>query len=52
MAGYTPTRPLAVWLGDELRGDVRTAEHPAKTAHGLWFSGPRQAEDPRKGKAS
>jgi hypothetical protein len=52
MAGNPSARPSAAWLGDGLRGDVRTAGHPAKTAHGIWFSGPRQAEDSRKGKAS
>jgi hypothetical protein len=52
MAGNTPARPSAAWLGDELRGDVRTAEHQANIAHGLWFSGLRQAEDRREAKAS
>ena len=52
MAGNTPARLSAVWLDDELRGDVRTAEHQAKTAHGRWFSGPRQAENQAEGKAS
>jgi hypothetical protein len=52
MTGNTPARPSAFWLGDELRGDFRTAEHQAKTAHGLWFSGPRQAETQTEANAS
>ena len=45
MAGDTPGRPWTVWLADELRGDFRTAEDQAKIAHGVQFSGRRQAED-------
>jgi hypothetical protein len=45
MAGNPAAPPSAVWLGDELRGDFRTAEHQVKVAQGLWFSGRRQAED-------
>jgi hypothetical protein len=51
MAGDTPARLSAAWPGDELRGDLRTAEYQAKTAHGPWFSGPRQAENQTEGKA-
>ena len=52
MAGNPAAPPSAVWLGDELRGDFRTAEHQAKTAQGRCFSGRRQAEDQREAKAS
>jgi hypothetical protein len=52
MAGNTPARPSADWLGDELRGDFHTAEHQVKVAQGRWFSGRRQAEHQREAKAS
>jgi hypothetical protein len=45
MALTTPARPWTAWPGDELRGDSHTAEDQAKTAHGVWLGGRRQAKD-------
>ena len=52
MAGNTPARPWAAWRGDELRGEFHTAEDQAKTAHGVWRGGGRQAEDQMEAEAT
>jgi hypothetical protein len=51
MAGNTPAWPWAAWPGNELRGDFHTAEDQAKTAHGVWLDGRRQAKDQMKAEA-
>jgi hypothetical protein len=52
MAGHTPARPWTAWPGDELRGHSGTADDQAKTAHGAWLGGRRQAEDQTEAEAT
>jgi hypothetical protein len=52
MKSNIAAKPWAVWPGDELHGDFHTAEDQATIAHGVWFSGRRQAEDQMEAEAS
>ena len=45
MAGNTLARPWTARPCDERRGDLHTGEDQAKTAHGVWRGGRRQANE-------
>ncbi len=52
MASNTPAQPWMAWPGDELGRDFHTADDQAKTVHGVWIAGQRQAKDQMKAETS
>jgi hypothetical protein len=52
MASHTRARPRTAWLGDDLREGFHTTDDQARTVHGVWLDGQRQAQDHNEAGAS